>query len=349
MLDGCKPGSTVEFPGRVWYASRPDVAKRALQEDSMSVCLALEHFEPWYFQIGVGVLLLGTVLWILGRTASRGALFRYLLSFRQGLGMDLVGCLVLCVVSAGMAVSYNSVGGSAFPLIAREPYQIYVPCPETELVAEKRTVDELVLSGVLREDLGEPLFRSDVLLVDARPEEQYRQGHIEGAVNVPYNVLSGVAEGDVERLLALRGKNRLVVYCGGWNGDQGNTSSSGGGGVLENDVLKDDVLKDDLLQDDLLKDDVLKDDLLQDDLLKDDVLKDDVLADGPESDGAAQDSRPSSVSEPRSPPSEHLADELKSRDDMRDRFFQVISVEGGILALKEAGLKMSSVDSGRTP
>jgi hypothetical protein len=115
-----------------------------------------------------------------------------------------------------------------------------------------------------------------------------------------------------------------VVYCAGWDDGPGGTGSSGAGGVLGGDLLQDDLLQDDLLQDDVVVDDV-------------------------SSDAIAGDAGPASLSASQSPPSEHLADELKSRDDIHDRFFQVISVEGGIRALEDAGLNVSSVGNGGTP
>jgi rhodanese-related sulfurtransferase len=55
---------------------------------------------------------------------------------------------------------------------------------------------------------------SDSVLVDARPAEIYRQGHIPGAVNLP---LSRFDDFITERMEQLRAARLLVVYCSGWS------------------------------------------------------------------------------------------------------------------------------------
>lgn len=55
---------------------------------------------------------------------------------------------------------------------------------------------------------------SGSVLVDARPAEIYRQGHIPGAVSLP---LSRFDDFIVERMEQLRAARLLVVYCSGWS------------------------------------------------------------------------------------------------------------------------------------
>jgi rhodanese-related sulfurtransferase/predicted transcriptional regulator len=59
-----------------------------------------------------------------------------------------------------------------------------------------------------REDLIERLARGDVVLVDVRPPEEYRAGHIEGALSIPLAELE-------RRLAELPPDAEVVAYCRG--------------------------------------------------------------------------------------------------------------------------------------
>ncbi|MFW5876622.1 MAG: ArsR/SmtB family transcription factor [Myxococcota bacterium] len=64
------------------------------------------------------------------------------------------------------------------------------------------------MEAVYREDLVERVRRGDVAVLDVRPPEEYRAGHIPGAVSVPL--------GDLERRLAeLPPDREIVAYCRG--------------------------------------------------------------------------------------------------------------------------------------
>lgn len=125
------------------------------------------------------------------------------------LGTDVVKALVLAIVVAVFAVGFNKFRSAGIPLVANEPYQLFVPCPESEEEAEKATLDDLIKD----ENVG---FPDGAVLVDARSPESFNDGHIPGAVNVPYDELEGVAEDDVARLKGMRQANQFIVYCDGW-------------------------------------------------------------------------------------------------------------------------------------
>jgi rhodanese-related sulfurtransferase len=59
-----------------------------------------------------------------------------------------------------------------------------------------------------REGLLERLARGDVVLVDVRPEVEYRAGHIEGARSIPLSELE-------RRLAELPADTEVVAYCRG--------------------------------------------------------------------------------------------------------------------------------------
>jgi rhodanese-related sulfurtransferase len=64
------------------------------------------------------------------------------------------------------------------------------------------------LEQVCAEELAERLARGDVVLLDVRPEPEYRAGHIAGARSVPLPVLASVAS-------KLPRRREIVAYCRG--------------------------------------------------------------------------------------------------------------------------------------
>lgn len=79
---------------------------------------------------------------------------------------------------------------------------------EVEQLARDHLDDPGALEPITRKELVRRLARRDVVLIDVRPEEEYRSGHIAGAMSIPLARLR-------LRLRALP-KGRLVVaYCRG--------------------------------------------------------------------------------------------------------------------------------------
>ncbi len=83
-----------------------------------------------------------------------------------------------------------------------------------EQIAEVERLMELYYSAqdelepVTPEELQRRLNEEDVLVVDVRPPEEYRAGHVPGAVNVPPNELE-------RRLRELPRNREIVAYCRG--------------------------------------------------------------------------------------------------------------------------------------
>jgi thiosulfate/3-mercaptopyruvate sulfurtransferase len=110
------------------------------------------------------------------------------------------------------------------------------PLTDEETKIKQGHVDISVNEGVRasREEVISGLQNENVILVDARPSERYygtetdsnssRQGHISGAVNLPYFKLTledsthlFKEEGDLRELLSDRNiqeDSRMIVYCG---------------------------------------------------------------------------------------------------------------------------------------
>ncbi len=104
-----------------------------------------------------------------------------------------------------VGVVFNLAHPAGIPLVAPRPYEIYVPCPETETEAD----------SVALADLG----GEAVHYVDARPEVDYRRSHVKGAQSFPYPLLD---EPPAEKVAALKRLGvRVVTYGDGGRGDLG--------------------------------------------------------------------------------------------------------------------------------
>jgi len=79
---------------------------------------------------------------------------------------------------------------------------------EVERIVREHLEGGDALEPLTREELLERLARRDVIVIDVRPEVEYRAGHIPGAVSVPLD--------DLRRRLRELPKSKLVVaYCRG--------------------------------------------------------------------------------------------------------------------------------------
>lgn len=79
---------------------------------------------------------------------------------------------------------------------------------EIERVVESYLKDRGSLEAVRALELMERLSDSDVVVLDVRPEEEYRAGHIPGALSVPVDALEAV-------LQTLPKDREVIAYCRG--------------------------------------------------------------------------------------------------------------------------------------
>jgi hypothetical protein len=124
----------------------------------------------------------------------------------------VVVALVVASVGVAVGLTFNALRPDGLELIAREPYQTLVPCPEPG-------------GPVAALEPGSPeIASSRSFVVDARSPEDFAAGHLEGAVNVPYDWLDPVPEERLEELaraIAASGATRVVVYGDGGRPDSG--------------------------------------------------------------------------------------------------------------------------------
>ena len=83
----------------------------------------------------------------------------------------------------------------------------------TRSVEVQRVVEDFInsrdrLEPVRREELLDLMVRQEVLVIDVRPVDEYRNGHIPGAISMPLEDLP-------DRLSELTGRRDVVAYCRG--------------------------------------------------------------------------------------------------------------------------------------
>jgi DNA-binding transcriptional ArsR family regulator len=79
---------------------------------------------------------------------------------------------------------------------------------EVSVLADEYLGERDGLEQLSAEQLAERLARGDVVLLDVRPEPEYRAGHIAGARSAPLPGLDGL-------VATLPGRRELVAYCRG--------------------------------------------------------------------------------------------------------------------------------------
>jgi hypothetical protein len=114
------------------------------------------------------------------------------------------------VVGASFVVSltFNAARRDGLPLVARDAYQILVPCPETAGDVDGLDGDD--------PRLGEP----QTLLLDARPLAEYERWHAAGAEHAAFDYLVPT-DPEAIRKIASSGALRVVVYGDGEDPDSG--------------------------------------------------------------------------------------------------------------------------------
>ncbi len=118
----------------------------------------------------------------------------------------------VALVGAATALVVNALRPDGLALVALTPYQTMVPCPEPGGPVEAL-------------DAASPEADSPrSFLIDARSQTEFDEGHIPGAVHVPYDWLDPVPEdtlAELARSIAASGAARVVVYGDGGRPDSG--------------------------------------------------------------------------------------------------------------------------------
>lgn len=108
----------------------------------------------------------------------------------------------------GKQVLYRLGAGPVLPLLAAlRHYGEHARSEVRALIADSFG-DRDRLEAIGRDELVSRLDAGDVTLLDIRPEDEFLQGHLPGAINMPLDVLS-------RRLAELPRGREIVAYCRG--------------------------------------------------------------------------------------------------------------------------------------
>ena len=109
---------------------------------------------------------------------------------------------------AGLYVHYRLVGPEVFDLVSAMRRLAEDHVAEVERLARTYFESRDELEPVGRDELLRRAADGTVIVLDVRPEEEYRAGHLPGAESVPLDRLA-------ERLKKLPRRKEIVAYCRG--------------------------------------------------------------------------------------------------------------------------------------
>ena len=129
---------------------------------------------------------------------------------------EIAGGLIIVLVAAAVGLTHNAVRGNSLPLIQR--------VNPTGAIAHKfgdpgqagagnAVVDEALREGTVTADqLKELIDGRLAVVIDARSAEEFAEGHVAGAINIPYDHIPE----HVDRLFQEVPMDALLVcYCQG--------------------------------------------------------------------------------------------------------------------------------------
>jgi len=130
----------------------------------------------------------------------------------QRAGVVVREAVLVAAVGSLVGIAIDLIHPHGIPLIARQEYEILVPCPEPGGEVASVKVDDPVL------------HHESTYVVDARPEEEHRAWNFRQAVVVPYDYLYPTPEEAIRRLakaITRSRAQRVVVYGDGERPDSG--------------------------------------------------------------------------------------------------------------------------------
>lgn len=170
-------------------------------------------------------------------------------------GKNLIGGVVIMVVAGLIGLAHNAVRGNPVKLIpkmagsssksaaAEKKSNTPVQTPQSTPAAEEApmiTDGEFATGELPKERVRTIMKAGTATIIDARGEDEFAEGHIPGAMNVPYEKLMEYTDqlelvpidspvicycrsvtcdlsDDLARELRLMGYEKVVLYRGGWD------------------------------------------------------------------------------------------------------------------------------------
>ncbi len=116
--------------------------------------------------------------------------------------------LLALLFSLILASAVNAFRAEGLDWIAKQDYQILVPCPEPIGKVEPITPGQVL-----------PLQKND-LLIDSRLASDFETRHAPGAIHLPYDFLTPVSQENLQQLIE-KGARRIIVVGDGQIPDSG--------------------------------------------------------------------------------------------------------------------------------
>ena len=120
----------------------------------------------------------------------------------------LIESILIIIISSVIALTFNTVRKNGIQLVQKNEYEILVPCPE-------QTGEVTQLSN--DSDL---LFGPKSMVIDARSEQEFKSWHFERAINLFFDFLEPINQGDIKMIIS-SGSQMVIVYGDGLNPDSG--------------------------------------------------------------------------------------------------------------------------------
>lgn len=108
----------------------------------------------------------------------------------------------------GLHVFYRMSGDDVLSVIADMRVLAQSRLAEVDQLIEHYLTSKDDLEPIQTNELMERASEGLVTILDVRPEEEFSQGHLSGAINIPLNELE-------EHLSELPGKTEVIAYCRG--------------------------------------------------------------------------------------------------------------------------------------
>jgi len=129
--------------------------------------------------------------------------------------------LIITLVSLIMGLIVNSVNPKGIPLVRDDSERFKIDSAsvqgnENKSVEKVKTKEGFVKPQNIPVETAKKLFDENVIFIDGREDFEFKEGHIKGAINIPYKDFYTKTPEEKQKMLGDIGKEKTIVsYCGG--------------------------------------------------------------------------------------------------------------------------------------
>jgi rhodanese-related sulfurtransferase len=106
----------------------------------------------------------------------------------------------IVAASATLAIATDLVRSDGIPLVTDIEYEIFAPCMDSEAESQAAGADDLAAGP-----------SEAVVYVDARPAAAFAAEHVDGSLSIPYSVLFGASDQDIDKVRQAAEKKEAVA------------------------------------------------------------------------------------------------------------------------------------------